>query len=81
MLDLLNGKTTVQIPEITYRGKKYDYVGYPKIEGSTLTNEIYGSLSTEEKDKLANDLATFLFQAHRGRFPVTEGEAAGFQHE
>lgn len=64
VLDSLKNKISVQIPEVEFRGKSYDYYGYVKIPGSDLTSELYRSMTEEEKDKLAFELASFLKEIH-----------------
>jgi len=64
VLDYLKNKISTQIPEVTYYGKSYDYYGYPKIQGVGLSDEIYNSMSEREKNALAYDLSTFLYELH-----------------
>src|SRR5579864_6868154 len=65
LLELLRGKITLAIPDPEFIGKSLVYMGYKKVEGGDMTEDIFNSLSDEQKDVLAFDLANFLAEFHR----------------
>jgi aminoglycoside 2''-phosphotransferase len=52
------------------------FVGYREIRGSFLTPKLLAHFSEESQQKLAQDLAQFLFDLHS--FPLHNAEASGF---
>lgn len=64
VLNLLQGRITLEIPHIEFFGKSFTYMGYPKIQGGNLTSEILNSLNSNQKNKLTDDLANFLREVH-----------------
>ncbi len=64
VLDYLQGKITLQIPNIEFYSEKYSVCGYKEIKGDKLTSDMYDKMSESEKDKLANDIAQFLKELH-----------------
>lgn len=64
LLNYLQGKTSLAIPNIEFIGKTITYTGYKKIPGGDLTNKVYSSLTKRQKDKLIFDLANFLREIH-----------------
>ena len=65
VLNYIKGKISTQTPEIAFHGRSSDYYGYQKILGVDLTDQLYNSMSEEEKDKLAHDLSNFLRELHQ----------------
>lgn len=80
ILNLLQGKISLQIPKIEFLGKSLTYMGYNKIQGGDLTHEIFNSLNSEQKEKLIYDLANFLFEMHRSISP-DEARKIGIEYE
>ena len=80
VLNLLQGKISLQIPKIEFLGKLFTYMGYPKIQGSNLTSEIFNSLNSEQKQKLTFDLANFLQEIHGAILPY-EAKKIGIEDE
>lgn len=66
ILKFLEGKLSVSIPRVLYEGtyNNYCFIGLSKINGVTLSKEIYDDLSANEKDSLAQQMAEFLRQLH-----------------
>ena len=64
VLNYLKSKITLQIPDIEYYSEKYSVCGYKEIKGDKLTPDIYKNMSDAEKDKLAQDIASFLREMH-----------------
>lgn len=69
VLKYLNGKVTLQIPVIEYYSKENGVCGYKEIKGNKLTSMIYNDMSSDEKDKLAQDIALFLKEMHSLQLP------------
>jgi len=65
ILKILKGKTTLAIPAYEFFGKKSSYVGYEKITGQPLTTALLKSLSPENRQLLASDMANFLYEFHK----------------
>lgn len=80
ILDILKDKISLQIPKIEFLGKSFTYMGYPKIQGSNLTSEIFNSLNSEQKEKLTFDLANFLREMHESISP-DEARKLGVENE
>lgn len=80
ILNLLQGKISLQIPKIEFIGKSLTYMGYNKIQGGDLTHEIFNALNSEQKEKLIYDLANFLFEMHRSISP-DEAIKIGIEYE
>ena len=64
LLNYLNGKITLQIPDIEYYSERYSVCGYKEIKGNKLTPSIYRNLRDDEKDMLAQNIALFLRELH-----------------
>lgn len=73
VLNYLKGKVTLQIPNIEYYSEEYGVCGYKEIIGDKLTPIIYKSMSDDEKDKLAQDIALFLREIHSIPLPDIDG--------
>ena len=73
VLDYLKGKITLQIPDIEYYSEEYSVCGYKEIKGNKLTLSIYKSLRDDEKDMLAQDIASFLREMHTLPLPNIAG--------
>lgn len=73
ILNYLKGKTTLQIPDIEYYSEEYSVCGYKEIKGNKLTPSIYKSMSDDEKDMLAQDIALFLRKMHSVPLPDIDG--------
>ncbi len=80
ILDYLKNKiTAVQIPEIKYTGKKYFYMGYEKIKGETFnTHFCYLQLSQDQRNKIIQQLAAFLYELHTA-LPAAKGREFGIK--
>lgn len=73
ILQYLENKTTFNIPKVLYVNNdnsnyKYCIACFTKINGVSLSKEIYERLTDEEKDKLAQDLARFLKELHSSNY-------------
>lgn len=65
LLTYLNTKIDVcSIPYVMYYFPQAHCFGYKKIIGDTLSKELYQSLSDNQQNKLANDIAQFLYEFH-----------------
>ena len=64
VLDYLKDKLSLRIPVIEFYNEEYSVCGYKEIKGKKLTKEMYGSMSADEKDKLAHSIAQFLKELH-----------------
>ncbi len=73
VLKYLNGKSTLQIPDIEYYSGEYGICGYKEINDDKLTTDIYKDLSDDEKDILAQDIALFLREMHSAPLPDIDG--------
>lgn len=73
VLNYLKGKITLQIPDIEYYSEGYSVCGYKKIKGNKLSPSIYKSLSDDEKDMLAQDIALFIREIHSIPLPDIDG--------
>ena len=69
VLKYLEGKITLQIPNIEYFSEKYGVCGYREIKGEKLSSDIYKKMNDAEKDKLAQDIALFLQEMHSIALP------------
>ena len=72
LLNYLNGKITLQIPDIEYYSERYSVCGYKEIKGNKLTPSIYRNLRDDEKDMLAQNIALFLRELHSIDLPDIE---------
>jgi len=63
LLEELEPKISLHIPRLFYAHETF--VGYHKISGTALTSELYDTLESQEKHKLALDIATFFYQVHK----------------
>lgn len=72
VLNYLQGKITLQIPEIEYYNEECGVCGYKEIQGEKLTPAIYHDMTDGEKDQLARDIAVFLREMHALPFPDIE---------
>ncbi len=75
ILPKIKNSLNLSIPDFTFIGKPSEifpmyYVGYKKIEGKALTKKIFDNLSTQEKDKTAQQIAVFLKKLHS--FPIDD---------
>lgn len=73
VLNYLKNQITLQIPDIEYYSEEYSVCGYKEIKGNKLTPSIYKSLSDDEKDILAQDIALFLREMHAIPLPNIAG--------
>lgn len=69
ILEFLENKLSYNVPKVLYVGNsnlnsKYTFAGFSKIEGVSLTKEIFDSLSEEQKEELVKYLSGFLKQLH-----------------
>lgn len=64
VLDYLKDKITLEIPHYDLIGKSVPYVAYKKIIGEPLTNKVIKSLTKNELDILARDIANFFSEFH-----------------
>lgn len=64
LLEYLKQKVNVQIPEYTYISKDKTIAGYKMLLGDELTLSRFQKLSSQEKNKIAQTLATFLTILH-----------------
>ena len=73
ILKFLEGKLSLSIPKVLYvcsPNELFNYylIGLSKINGISLSREIYDSLSLDEKDDLARQMANFLKQLHEIKY-------------
>ena len=73
VLKYLKNQITLQTPDIEYYSEEYSVCGYKEIKGNKLTPSIYKSLSDDEKDILAQDIALFLREMHAIPLPNIAG--------
>lgn len=73
VLKYLKNQISLQIPDIEYYSEEYSVCGYKEIKGNKLTPSIYKSLSDDEKDILAQDIALFLREMHAIPLPNIAG--------
>lgn len=77
--DLLNKhmKSSIQIPKVEYSliGEKLSILGYKEIKGKFLSPALYLSMTEDQKDALAKDIAGFLKEMHG----LDYGEIAQYQ--
>ncbi|MGJ0362317.1 aminoglycoside phosphotransferase family protein [Aliarcobacter cryaerophilus] len=69
ILNFIDNSLSLSTPKVEYwdidssNYKEY-YIGYKKISGSTITVEMFNSLSENKKEQIANNLAKFLNELH-----------------
>lgn len=80
VLGILKGKISLQIPKVEFLGKSFTYMGYRKVQGGNLTEEILNSLSDEQREKLTFDLANFLYEIHKA-ISLDEARKLGVEEE
>lgn len=73
VLRYLEGQLPIDIPKIDYYDEVNNICGYKEIKGIILTPEIYFSMSSEEQEQLAKDLAEFLTKLHSIPLPDING--------
>ena len=73
VLRYLEGRITLQIPQIEYYSEEYSVCGYREIVGSRLNRELYDRFTEKQKEKLAIDIAQFLRELHAVPLPNIEG--------
>jgi aminoglycoside phosphotransferase len=61
---LKNRIRACSIPHVIYYFPEMYCFGYKKIKGNLLSKEVYASLSHDQQNKLANDVAQFLYELH-----------------
>ncbi len=66
LLDYLKTHITLPIPHFHYFGTDTAFVGYRKIQGIPLSGKIYTALDLDMQRNIANTLALFFTQLHRG---------------
>lgn len=64
LLDYLKDHITLPIPHYHYFGRNIAFVGYPKIRGIHLNQQIYTRLDLEARHHIAQTLASFFTQLH-----------------
>ena len=84
LLRSLQSHVTLPIPDPIYRSKETSSIGqvfmeYHLLPGEPLWPETLSTLSDEEVQHLADQLATFLRQLHATSIEVPEAELPGFQ--
>ncbi len=77
ILPKIKNSLNLSIPDFTFIGKPSRifpmyYAGYKKIEGKALSKKTFNNLSTQEKDKTAQQIAVFLKKLHS--FPIKDNE-------
>lgn len=72
VLRYLEGKLSLEIPIIDYYDEENNICGYKKIKGEVLTPEMYSSMSGDEQEQLAKDIANFLTLLHSLPLPEIE---------
>lgn len=72
VLRYLEGKLPLEIPKIDFYDENESICGYKEIKGIILTPEIYSSMSSQEQNQLAKDIAIFLIQLHSMPLPNIE---------
>lgn len=66
LLDHLKNKVSMPIPYYQYVGARTAFVGYRKILGESLTEELYLAFTDVERQAIAKSLALFFTQLHHG---------------
>jgi aminoglycoside phosphotransferase (APT) family kinase protein len=64
LLNRIRPKITLPTPLYEYIGRNTMFVGYRKIQGVELNEALYTSLTLEERQNIAEDLAHFLNELH-----------------
>jgi aminoglycoside 2''-phosphotransferase len=65
LLEYLKNHITLPIPRFIFVGKKHAFVGYKKLPGIHLNQQIYNNLKPEVCLLIAQTLATFFSELHR----------------
>jgi aminoglycoside phosphotransferase (APT) family kinase protein len=63
-LAMFRGKTSAEIPEVLFRGRSLDYMGYRKIPGVSLSDDAGARIPAFERKRLSQQIASFLFELH-----------------
>jgi aminoglycoside 2''-phosphotransferase len=64
LLSYLADHTQARIPQYKYVAKDASFAGYDMLPGSELSIEVFNNLNTNEREAVANDIATFLSDLH-----------------
>lgn len=80
VLAYMKNKVSLPIPEILFVGKKQECIGYRKLAGEKLTRELLNTLNPEEKRRLVNDIAKFLYKFHSS-FALEDAKKMGIEEE
>jgi aminoglycoside 2''-phosphotransferase len=64
LLEYLNKKVSVRIPEYVYVARDQSFAGYPLVKGEELTPSRFTLLSVPEKELIARQLAEFIATLH-----------------
>jgi aminoglycoside phosphotransferase len=80
-LAMFRGKTSVKIPEVLFRGRSLDYIGYRKIPGVTLSEEAGASIPAFERKRLSQQIASFLAELHAAVDVETAKRAGLEEHD
>ena len=78
LLDRLHGHITMPIPHYEFTGPDSLFVGYKKLQGGPLTKELYATLSDDERNSIADDIALFLHELHQA-ISVEEAQKMGYK--
>lgn len=70
VLPQIKSAINVQIPDFEFISPEINYVGYKKIEGNVLSNEIFESLKKKDRISIQKTIANFLSQIHS--IPLSE---------
>lgn len=79
LLDYLQGRISLLIPNFHYFGKKTAFVGYRKIPGKKLDEPLYLQLSEKTRQEMADSLALFLTQLHQS-VSIQQAAEWGYEH-
>ena len=77
LLDYLKSRISLPIPDYRYFGTKVAFVGYPKLQGIHINQQIYTNFSIETRHHLANTLASFFTEIHHA---VSKEQALAWGH-
>jgi len=80
VLECLKGRTSLAIPQVEFKGGTVACVGYRKIPGRHVTEEIVRALDEGRRSQLVCDLAAFLFEVHSA-VSVEKASGLGVERE
>jgi hypothetical protein len=76
VLEMFRGKTHAEVPNVLFFGRRLKYIGYPKIQGVTLSEEESTRIPPAERKTLSTQLGRFLLELH-GATEIEMARSAG----